>query len=77
MSICNAVGELFHEDSDIEIGLDDGTLFFTSYIKAGTVLFNMLTGRDESSLEFTHIANNLIVKDFIKNYCKEKSPEEI
>ena len=33
------------------------TDFFTGYLKAGVLMFNELTGNDESALEFTHLLN--------------------
>ena len=42
------------------------TDFFIGYLKAGVLMFNELTGKEESALEFTHILNQLCVQDMVK-----------
>lgn len=46
---------------------DNCTEFFIGFLKAGTVIFNELTGSDKNNLEFTHILNHLCAQDLLKN----------
>ena len=52
---------------------DNLTEFFTGYLKAGTLIFNNLTGLDKNNLEFTHILNQLCVQDLVE----QKNPERL
>lgn len=45
---------------------DNGVEFFIGYLKAGTLLFNQLTGDNKNNLGFTHILNQLCVQDLLK-----------
>lgn len=54
-----------------ELEIDDNcTEFFIGFLKAGTLLFNELTGSNNNNLEFTHILNHLCVQDLLKNSNK-------
>lgn len=70
LAITNAVNELFDDESHLkaynweEIDL---TQFLTAYVKAGNYIFNTITGIDKNNLEFTHLANQLIVQDMLKD----------
>lgn len=69
-AIVEAVESLFDDESELkryDWNKVDGTDFFTSYIKAGAYLFNEMTGNAKNGLEFTHIANQLIVQDLLEN----------
>ncbi|OKP91397.1 hypothetical protein [Paenibacillus sp. P32E] len=55
------------EDFIYDIDKMDATDFFTAYIKAGNVIFNQLTSVKKNNLEFTHLANQLIVQDLLKD----------
>lgn len=46
---------------------DNLTQFFIGYLKAGTVLYNQLTGNQTNNFEFTHILNQLCVQDLLKD----------
>lgn len=46
---------------------DNCTEFFIGFLKAGTVIFNALTGSDKNNLEFTHLLNHLCVQDLLKS----------
>lgn len=67
--IVGAINELFDEESHLK-QLDwnkiDLTQFFTAYITAGSLIFNEVTNGDKNSLEFTHLANQLIVQDMLE-----------
>lgn len=55
---------------------DNCTEFFIGYLKAGTVIFNELTGSDKNNLEFTHILNHLCVQDLLKSNPELLEAEE-
>jgi hypothetical protein len=68
--IVESVESLFDDDSELKRynwNEVDGTDFFTAFIKAGAYLFNEMTGNAKNGLEFTHIANQLIVQDLLEN----------
>lgn len=44
----------------------DATTFFMSMIFGCNFVFNELTNSEKNSLEFTHICNQLIVQDMLK-----------
>lgn len=67
-NIANRVNGLFdneEEGATYDLRTIDATQFFTAYVKAGTYLFNSFTGQDKNNLEFTHLANQLIVQDLL------------
>lgn len=69
-SIVQAVNSLFDDESELkqyEWNEVDGTEFFTAFIKAAAYMFNEVTDSDKNNLEFTHIANQLIVQDLLEN----------
>ena len=85
--INSAIFNLFRNDEEQEychLELDElnkndnATEFFIGYLKAGTVIFNELTGQDRNNLEFTHILNQLCVQDLLKSNpdLLEKGKEE-
>ena len=60
-----------------ELDYDDNcTEFFIGFLKAGTVIFNELTGSDKNNLEFTHILNHLCVQDLLKSKPELLDAEE-
>jgi hypothetical protein len=68
MSIIQAVDALFDEDSELkryDFKSLDATKFFTAYIIAGNFIFNKFTGNNKNNLEFTHLANQLIVQNLL------------
>jgi len=66
--IMELINSMFDEESEnfrYDASKVDGTQFFTGFVKAGALLFNQLTGADIDFVEFTHIANRLIVQDLL------------
>lgn len=69
-SIVEAVNTLFDEEYELKRYEWDKlnlTEFFTAYVKAGTYIFNKVTGEDKNYIEFTHLANQLIFQDMLKD----------
>lgn len=66
--IMSAVQGLFDEEAETfkyDINDVDGTKFFTAYVQAGAMLFNQFTGNSKNGLEFSYLANQLIVQDML------------
>lgn len=69
-AIVSGVNSLFDDESHLkqynweEI---DFTQFMTAYVKAGNYIFNKMTDINKNNLEFTHLANQLIVQDMMKD----------
>lgn len=55
-----------HIDTKELVERENLTEFFIGYLKAGTLIFNEITGQDKNNLEFTHILNQLCVQDLIE-----------
>lgn len=51
----------------IDLSTIDATMFFTSMVYACTHVYNQMTGDNKNFLEFTHLANQLIVQDMMEN----------
>jgi hypothetical protein len=69
MAVVGQVNELFDPESEnhrYDLENIDLTQFLIAYIKAGNFLFTRLTGQDKNNLEFTHLANQLIVQDLLE-----------
>jgi predicted GNAT superfamily acetyltransferase len=68
-TVTTAINKLFDPESEEQryswkdIDLTD---FFTAYVKAGGYIYNRITGDDKNYLEFTHVANQLIVQDLME-----------
>ena len=60
---------------ELKIG-ENTTEFFIGYLKAGTLIFNELTGDEKNNLEFTHILNQLCVQDLLKDTKPELLKKE-
>ncbi|MVP00363.1 hypothetical protein [Paenibacillus lutrae] len=68
-AICHQIGQLFNgesEDYRFDLKTMDATQFFTAMIKANAHVFNELTGDNKTVLEFTHLANHLVVQDLLE-----------
>ncbi|WP_339259571.1 hypothetical protein MKZ12_07225 [Paenibacillus sp. FSL R5-0713] len=50
-----------------DLSTTDATELFTSMIQAEAFLFNELTKQKKTFLEYTHMANQLVVQDLIES----------
>lgn len=74
--IYEGIMSIFDEESsnDFHVELNeelDATMFFTQMVKASNLVFMNMTKQDIDHLEFTHIANRLIVQDNIESFEKK------
>jgi hypothetical protein len=70
-AVADTIASIFKNEEDINIthyDLDtiNATEFFTGAITGLGILYNQLTGDDKNSLQFTHLANQLIVQDLLR-----------
>lgn len=72
--VVESLKELLKEEADVKGGSEnvDLTAFFTSAIKGLSLLYNYVTGDAKNFLEFTHLANYLIVQDLLESGTEEK-----
>jgi hypothetical protein len=80
LNIVEAVNTLFDEESEMkryDLPKLDLTQFFTAYVQAGTYIYNKLTEEDKNSLEFTHLANQLVVQDMLEKKVEVVDDEEV
>jgi len=76
--ISSAIMDIFtDEESQYHIEIDDenATDVITSMVFAITLVFNKLSAQDLNYLEFTHMANSLVVQYLLK-YGKVKGVSE-
>jgi hypothetical protein len=72
-AVADAIAALFREDEDANphyhFNLDtiDATAFFTGAIMGLNFIFKRFTGQQKNNLEFTHLCNQLIVQDLLKD----------
>lgn len=69
-AIVEQINDLFSpesEDKKYDWETADMTQFFIAYVKAGAYIFNQVTGDNKNALEFTHLANSLIVQDLMES----------
>lgn len=71
--IYEGIMSIFDEESNnafhTELNSDlDATMFFTNLIKAGALIYMDMTNEEIDMLEFTHIANRLVVQDENERY---------
>jgi hypothetical protein len=74
-SIVGQINDLFSpesEDKKYDWETADMTQFFIAYVKAGAYIFNQITGDNKNALEFTHLANSLIVQDLVESNTEFK-----
>jgi hypothetical protein len=73
MAVADAVASLFRDDEEgnphYHFNLDtiDATAFFTGAIMGLNFMFQRFTGQKKNNLEFTHLCNQLIVQDLLKD----------
>lgn len=56
-----------NENSLYDLDKIDATKFFTGMVQACAVVYSRLTGDYKTFLEFTHLANALIVQELMKD----------
>jgi hypothetical protein len=71
LAVADAIASLFREEDGnphyhFDMNNIDATAFFTGAIMGLNYIFRKVTGQNKNNLEFTHLCNQLIVQDLLK-----------